>query len=159
MRAAAIGAGLLLGFVALVVFDGWQAFGRRAEGERRARMTRSDQWLDGVFDLTMVEVGAYNQAWPDWHIGPEQAVLAHRWLHGKVFMPIHWGLFDLAMHGWTEPVERVAVAARTSSVTWISPKPGQSIEPTTAPPTTPWWPDVPWKSAAEDPIVSTNVRR
>ncbi|MGB1700585.1 MAG: MBL fold metallo-hydrolase, partial [Nannocystaceae bacterium] len=26
----------------------------------------------GPFDLAMIEVGAYNRAWPDWHIGPEQ---------------------------------------------------------------------------------------
>ena len=28
----------------------------------------------GPFDLTMIEVGQYDQAWPDWHLGPEQAV-------------------------------------------------------------------------------------
>ena len=27
----------------------------------------------GPFDVTMIEVGQYNRAWPDWHIGPEQA--------------------------------------------------------------------------------------
>ena len=24
---------------------------------------------------------------------------------GKVMLPVHWGLFNLALHGWTEPVE------------------------------------------------------
>ena len=28
-------------------------------------------------------------------------------------MPAHWGLFDLAMHSWTEPAERVIEAAKT----------------------------------------------
>ena len=46
----------------------------------------------GPFDLTMFEVGAYNRAWPDWHIGPEQAVDAHRIVRGEVFLPVHWGL-------------------------------------------------------------------
>ena len=32
----------------------------------------------GPFDVTMIEVGAYGADWPDWHIGPEQAVLAPR---------------------------------------------------------------------------------
>jgi L-ascorbate metabolism protein UlaG (beta-lactamase superfamily) len=33
----------------------------------------------GPFDLTMIEAGAYGSAWPDWHLGPEQAVTAHQW--------------------------------------------------------------------------------
>jgi hypothetical protein len=24
-----------------------------------------------------------------------------------LLMPIHWGLFDLALHGWTKPIESV----------------------------------------------------
>ena len=38
----------------------------------------------GPFDLTMIEIGQYHRAWPDWHIGPEQAVLAHRLVRGAV---------------------------------------------------------------------------
>ncbi|RME20429.1 MAG: MBL fold metallo-hydrolase, partial [Deltaproteobacteria bacterium] len=48
----------------------------------------------GPFDIAMVEVGAYDKTWPDWHSGPEQAVLAHQWLRGEVFLPIHWGLWS-----------------------------------------------------------------
>ena len=65
----------------------------------------------GPFDLTMIEVGQYDRAWPDWHIGPEQAVLAHQLVRGKVFLPIHWGLYALAYHGWTEPAERARAEA------------------------------------------------
>ena len=50
----------------------------------------------GPFDVTMIEVGQYHRAWPDWHIGPEQAVMAHGMLRGKVMLPMHWGLFNLA---------------------------------------------------------------
>ena len=32
-----------------VTVDGWKAFGKRASGERRARMERSPQWKDGRF--------------------------------------------------------------------------------------------------------------
>lgn len=45
----------------------------------------------GPFDLTMIEVGQYHQKWPDWHLGPEQAVLAHQWVRGKTMLPVHWG--------------------------------------------------------------------
>ncbi|MEO6323635.1 MAG: MBL fold metallo-hydrolase [Thermoanaerobaculia bacterium] len=35
--------------VAVIVADGWTAFGHEAEGPRRARMERSPQWKDGRF--------------------------------------------------------------------------------------------------------------
>lgn len=111
----------------------------------------------GPFDLTLIEVGAYHAAWPDWHIGPEQAVEAHQWLRGKVLLPIHWGLFDLAMHAWTEPIERVLVAADAAHVPVLAPRPGGSVEAATPGPRVRWWPDVPWQTAAEAPIVSTGV--
>jgi hypothetical protein len=69
---------------------------------------------------------------------------------------VHWGFFDLAFHGWTEPAERVRVAARKADVTVALPMPGQSVEPGApgALPTRPWWPAVPWKTAEEDPIIA-----
>jgi L-ascorbate metabolism protein UlaG (beta-lactamase superfamily) len=111
----------------------------------------------GPFDLTMIEVGEYNRAWPDWHIGPEQAVRAHQMVRGSLMLPIHWGLFRLAYHAWTEPVERVLVAARAAGVTLAVPRPGQSFEPDAPPPLERWWPDLPWQTAQEHPVVSTQV--
>jgi L-ascorbate metabolism protein UlaG (beta-lactamase superfamily) len=111
----------------------------------------------GPFDLTMIETGQYNQAWPDWHIGPEQAIKAHALLRGKALLPIHWGLFTLAYHGWTEPGERALAAAEAQSATILLPKPGQSIEPEAPPATARWWPNLPWIKGSEDPIVSTKV--
>lgn len=111
----------------------------------------------GPFDLTMIEAGAYGSAWPDWHLGPEQAVRAHQMVGGRVMLPVHWGLFDLAYHGWTEPIERVLVAADHAGVEVITPRPGQSIEPATPPARARWWPDVPWQTAEQDPIVATKM--
>jgi L-ascorbate metabolism protein UlaG (beta-lactamase superfamily) len=111
----------------------------------------------GPFDVVMVEVGAYGAAWPDWHIGPEQAIRAHGMLRGKVFLPIHWGLWSLAGHGWTEPAERVLAAAAKANATISIPRPGESIEPSALPPLVKWWPDVPWRTAEQDPIKSTLV--
>lgn len=111
----------------------------------------------GPFDVTMIEVGAYGAGWPDWHIGPEQAAKAHQWLRGDVMIPIHWGLFNLALHAWTEPAERVVVAAQTRGITLVVPRPGQSIEPADPPPLERWWPRIPWQTADEYPIVSTAI--
>ncbi len=111
----------------------------------------------GPFDLTMIEVGAYDRSWPDWHLGPEQAVQAHQMVRGAAMLPIHWGLFDLANHGWTEPIERTLVAAQAAGVTLLTPRPGQSIEPQTPPAAERWWPQVPWDTAQQHPVVARGL--
>jgi L-ascorbate metabolism protein UlaG (beta-lactamase superfamily) len=111
----------------------------------------------GPFDLTMIEIGQYSRGWPDWHIGPEQAIRAHLWVGGKILLPVHWGLFALAMHGWTEPIERALIAAGAAGVPLLTPRPGQSVEPERPPPAERWWPSLPVHTAAEDPIVSSQV--
>lgn len=111
----------------------------------------------GPFDLTMIEVGQYGSAWPDWHLGPEQAVVAHQLVRGRVMLPVHWGTFALAYHAWTEPIERVLAEAKLRDVSLFVPKPGQSFEPAALPALERWWPNVPWKTATEAPIVSTKV--
>jgi L-ascorbate metabolism protein UlaG (beta-lactamase superfamily) len=111
----------------------------------------------GPFDLTMIEAGQYDKSWPDWHLGPEQAVEAHRRVRGAVMLPVHWGLFALAAHSWTEPIERVLAAARDAGVTVISPRPGQSVEPTVERPQERWWPALPWRTATDDPIVADHA--
>lgn len=111
----------------------------------------------GPFDLTMIEVGQYHSAWPDWHIGPEQAVEAHQMLRGRVMLPMHWGLFSLAYHTWTEPAERVLAAAKLADITIATPKPGESIEPTRRPANNIWWPNLPWQTARQAPIVSSGM--
>jgi L-ascorbate metabolism protein UlaG (beta-lactamase superfamily) len=112
----------------------------------------------GPFDLTMIEVGQYDRAWPDWHLGPEQAVQAHQMVKGRVMLPVHWGAFTLAFHAWTEPIERVLAAGAAAHVTVLAPEPGQGIEPEAPPPLERWWPDLAWRRAAEDPIVSTQMQ-
>lgn len=113
----------------------------------------------GPFDLTMIEAGAYSALWADVHLGPEQAVLAHRLVRGDVMLPVHWGLFDLALHGWTEPMERVLAAAEVAGVRVAAPRPGEMVEPATLGAPTRWWPAVPWETATEAPVRSTGVER
>ena len=62
----------------------------------------------GSFDLTMLEIGAFDPLWREIHMGPHGAVRTFCAMgsHG-LFMPIHWGLFDLALHPWTEPIETI----------------------------------------------------
>ena len=55
----------------------------------------------------------------------------------------------------TAPVEpeRFA-AARDAGAVVISPRPGQSVEPTAERPQEHWWPALPWRSGAQNPIVA-----
>ena len=111
----------------------------------------------GPFDLTMIEVGAYDALWPDVHIGPEQAVAAHRLVRGDVLLPVHWGLFDLALHGWTEPIERVLAAAAREGVRVATPRPGGMVEPAALAPVERWWPALPWRTVDEAPVWSSGL--
>jgi L-ascorbate metabolism protein UlaG (beta-lactamase superfamily) len=111
----------------------------------------------GPFDLAMIEIGQYDQAWPDWHLGPEQAIEADRRVRAAVMLPVHWGLFALASHGWTEPIERALAAAHDSGAVIISPRPGQSVEPTVETPLEHWWPALPWRTGTEYPIVADHA--
>ncbi len=80
----------------------------------------------GPFDLTMLEIGASNPLWRDIHMGPEGAIRSFRALGGHgLFMPIHWGLFDLALHPWQEPIETISAA---EDLKLWSPTPGEPTE-------------------------------
>lgn len=83
----------------------------------------------GPFDLTFVKMAAYNGHWPDIHLTPEQAVEAHRRLGGKILVPIHWGVFDLSIHSWYEPIERLVKAAEHEGARTITPKMGEIVHP------------------------------
>ena len=111
----------------------------------------------GPFDAVLVEVGAYDQMWADFHLGPEQAIAARVAMGSGLFIPAHWGTFEMAMHAWTEPVERVLVAAEKAGVPIAVPRPGESIEPASPPRLTHWWPSVPWQTAEEAPVVSSGL--
>jgi hypothetical protein len=76
---------------------------------------------------------------------------------GRVLLPVHWGAFALAAHGWTEPIERAWAAARAAGITIIAPEPGESVEPSDPPPVHRWWPVLPWNTGAQKPIVSTKM--
>lgn len=96
----------------------------------------------GPFDLTLMPIGAYNTAWPDIHMNPEEAVRAHLDVTDSgsgLLVPIHWGTFRLAPHPWAEPVERVLKAAEPDGVAVAVPLPGQRIDTGSPLRFNPWW--------------------
>ncbi|NEW54897.1 hypothetical protein GV794_04320 [Nocardia cyriacigeorgica] len=101
----------------------------------------------GPFDLTLLPIGAYDDRWTDVHMNPEEAVRAHADLcvgdagHG-LLVPIHWATFNLAFHGWSEPVQRMVTAARAAGTTVAVPKPGERLDPDDLPSGQLWWKDI-----------------
>ena len=81
----------------------------------------------GPFDISFMETGAYNALWSDIHMFPEQSAQAHIDIKGKYLVPIHNGTFDLSIHTWTDPFERISIAAKALSVNLLTPHMGQLI--------------------------------
>ncbi|TGE10222.1 MBL fold metallo-hydrolase [Hymenobacter fodinae] len=92
----------------------------------------------GPFDLVMLEVGAYDELWSDIHMGPDQALVAHKALGGGALLPLHWATFNLAFHGWQEPIERL-VAAAGPEVPLLLPAPGQRVDMAEQLKSGKWW--------------------
>ena len=83
----------------------------------------------GPFDVTMLEIGASNELWQSIHLGPDGAAQAFRAMGGaRLLMPIHWGLLDLALHAWRQPIERMLELAETERLKLWMPEPGQPTE-------------------------------
>lgn len=83
----------------------------------------------GPFDLTMLEIGAFNELWKEIHMGPDGAAQAFRDMGGAgLLMPIHWALFDLALHAWRQPIKRLQENAIAEDLKLWSPEPGMPTE-------------------------------
>lgn len=92
----------------------------------------------GPFDLVCLEIDAWNERWPNNHMFPDEVIKAYQDLRGKTLLPIHWGVFDLAMHPWDESIRKVMEHARKAEIRIITPKMGEKTLPESAD-TAEWW--------------------
>jgi L-ascorbate metabolism protein UlaG (beta-lactamase superfamily) len=93
----------------------------------------------GPFDLVMLEVGAFHEAWGTIHLGPENALEALRLLGGGKLLPVHWGTFNLALHAWDDPAEKLLALAPRRGAELVMPRLGQPVEPARVDGAVPWW--------------------
>lgn len=93
----------------------------------------------GPFDLTLMQIGAYDRAWPHIHMFPEEAVAAHLDVRGGLLVPVHWGTFNLALHDWSEPVDRLWAEAKARDVRLAVPRPGERVVVDEPPAVDGWW--------------------
>ena len=96
----------------------------------------------GPFDVTLMETGAYDAQWPDVHMQPEQTLQAHLDLRGRWLMPLHNGTFDLALHAWHEPFDRIHALAQAHGVALATPGMGERLSLTQPQAGRRWWLDV-----------------
>jgi L-ascorbate metabolism protein UlaG (beta-lactamase superfamily) len=93
----------------------------------------------GPFDVALVQIGAYNAGWADIHMTPEEGVATALDVNASLLIPVHWATFNLAMHGWTEPVDRVWRECKARGVTLAVPRPGQTVDVADPPAVDGWW--------------------
>ncbi|MEQ8426051.1 MAG: MBL fold metallo-hydrolase [Cyclobacteriaceae bacterium] len=94
----------------------------------------------GPFDFAMMECGQYDKRWDNIHMMPEETAQAAVDLNAKLFMPIHWGAFVLALHTWKDPIERVTLKAEELGIPIATPRIGEPIVlELPQKPTSKWW--------------------
>jgi len=93
----------------------------------------------GPFDMAAIAIGAYHKLWPENHKNPEEAWQAFKDLKAKKMLPVHWGTFDLALHSWEEPIERLIAVAETESHKICAPKIGEWIDGNNSEKFELWW--------------------
>ncbi|MEP2671416.1 MAG: MBL fold metallo-hydrolase [Cyclobacteriaceae bacterium] len=81
----------------------------------------------GPFDFAMMECGQYDTRWDNIHMMPEETAQAAVDVNAKLFMPIHWGAFVLALHTWKDPIERVTKKAEELGMPISTPQIGEPI--------------------------------
>ncbi|PEI66027.1 hypothetical protein CN587_12355 [Bacillus wiedmannii] len=97
----------------------------------------------GPFDLTLMECGQYDTRWSAIHMLPEETVQAHIDVKGDLLLPIHWGAFTLALHEWSDPIERVTKEAKRLGINIATPQIGESITlKSTDYPSSAWWREI-----------------
>ncbi|MCD8186361.1 MAG: MBL fold metallo-hydrolase, partial [Rikenellaceae bacterium] len=107
-------------------------------GEHFARIGRKY----GPFDLAAIEIDGWNPGWPNTHLFPEEAVRAALDLRASEMLPVHWAVFDLALHPWDESIRELMKYARRDSLPVLTPIMGQKVIPGKTE-TNRWWEELP----------------
>ena len=93
----------------------------------------------GHFDLAFLECGAYDRRWSTVHMHPEQTVQAFVDLQAHILHPVHWATFNLALHPWYEPIERLMAEAWRRKVEFVAPQIGEVVDYSHPSPLQLWW--------------------
>lgn len=93
----------------------------------------------GPFDLTLIQIGAYSPYWPDIHMTPAEAIATHIDVQGGLLIPVHWATFNLALHSWSEPVDKIWESAKEQEIKLAVPRPGERVRADDPVEVDGWW--------------------
>jgi L-ascorbate metabolism protein UlaG (beta-lactamase superfamily) len=92
----------------------------------------------GPFDLAAIEIDGWNAGWARSHLFNNEAIQTALDLGAENVLPIHWGVYDLAMHHWHESIDAFMDGAESRKFKTITPLMGERIVPGETS-TKPWW--------------------
>ena len=93
----------------------------------------------GPIDLVFIDSGQYNVRWREVHNLPEESVKASNDLKGRYLVPVGWGMFNLAVHNWYDPIRESVKFSKKHNVQLMTPKLGQLISLEDQKMTIDWW--------------------
>ena len=96
-----------------------------------------DAW--GPFDVAFIDSGQYNERWAGSHLLPKYFVQAFHDLRAKLYFPIHWAMFNISLHPWQEPAERLQREAEAGRIKLITPQLGELVTIGAAHQSRQWW--------------------
>ncbi|GAB3266952.1 MBL fold metallo-hydrolase [Larkinella harenae] len=97
----------------------------------------------GPFDVALLECGAYNEDWIDIHMMPEQTAQAQLDVRADLLIPIHWAKFNLALHTWRDPIQRLLKKSAELGTQVATPRIGEVVVLDSPLPTGHWWEALP----------------
>ena len=83
----------------------------------------------GPFDLACIEIDGWNEGWPNTHLFPDEVIKVCQDINAKTLFPVHWGVFDLALHPWKESIDMIWNLAKQNHIDIIAPIMGEKVLP------------------------------
>lgn len=81
----------------------------------------------GPFDVAFLETGQYDEKWREVHMLPDEGAAAYKDLKAKKYFPVHWAMFELALHKWYDPIEKLFKFSKEGQIDLVAPKIGQLV--------------------------------
>ncbi len=111
----------------------------------------------GPFDASFIENGQYDDQWRPVHMHPSETIKAYIDLKSKALVPVHWGMFNMAMHHWYDPIETLESFASKQGINLLTPKIGQLIDLENPKEIVSWWKNLLPKSMAQTEVEAENL--
>ncbi len=92
----------------------------------------------GPFDVVFLESGQYNPNWSS-HLIPDHWPVVMLELKGKMWLPVHWGIFSFAPHEWDDPIIAAYSQAQKHNIHLLTPRIGEIVDLNNPQEFEKWW--------------------